>query len=127
MVFRHAHKQPVRQSKGFDRNAHRSKLHSSVGRWNPDEVWTIDSPRARVLRLLYLVAAGAALLYIGVFVGLWYYQERVLFQPPSRVPDEPVAARRVSYSAADGVELFGYLVGECTGPGLTVVAFHGNA
>jgi uncharacterized protein len=87
----------------------------------------IDSPRARVLRLIYLAAAGAALVYVGLLAGLWYYQERVLFQPPRRVPDEPVAARRVSYPAADGVELFAYLVGECTAPGLTVVAFHGNA
>lgn len=80
-----------------------------------------------MVRLFYLVAAGAALLYIGLLVGLWYYQERVLFQPPQRVPDEPVAARRVSYLAADGVELFGYLVGESATVGLTVLAFHGNA
>ncbi|HYM22470.1 MAG TPA: alpha/beta fold hydrolase [Vicinamibacterales bacterium] len=80
-----------------------------------------------MLRLIYLVAAGAALVYVGLLVGLWHYQEHVLFQPPRWVPDEPVAARRVSYPAADGVELFGYLVGDCAAPGTTVVAFHGNA
>ena len=80
-----------------------------------------------MLRLLYLVAAGAALIYLGLLVGLWHYQEHVLFQPPRRVPDEPVDAHRVSYPAADGVELFGYLVGDCTTSRLTVVAFHGNA
>jgi pimeloyl-ACP methyl ester carboxylesterase len=39
----------------------------------------------------------------------------------------PVAAERVTYRAADGVELFGFLVGECSPPRVAVIAFHGNA
>lgn len=80
-----------------------------------------------MLRIVYLVAAGALLAYAGLLLGLWHYQERVLFQPPHFVADQPVAARRVSYNAADGVGLFGYLVGDCASPRLAVVAFHGNA
>ena len=80
-----------------------------------------------MLRLIYLVAAGAALAYAGLLLMLWRYQERVLFQPPRGVPDAAVAAQRVSYRAADGVELFGFLVGNCRSPRTAVIAFHGNA
>lgn len=58
---------------------------------------------------------------------LWRYQERVLFQPPRALRDGPVAAERVSYRAADGIELFGFLVGNCRSPRTTIIAFHGNA
>src|SRR5262249_37355884 len=34
---------------------------------------------------------------------------------------------QVSYRAGDGVELFGFLVGNCRSPRVTVIAFHGNA
>jgi pimeloyl-ACP methyl ester carboxylesterase len=33
----------------------------------------------------------------------------------------------VEYRASDGIELFGYLVGDCSSPGTVVLAFHGNA
>jgi hypothetical protein len=102
-------------------------LHSSCGHWNPDERLLVDWKRSRVLRLIYLVAAGAALAYAGLLLMLWRYQERVLFQPPRAVHDGPVAAQRVSYRAADGVELFGFLVGNCRSPRVAVIAFHGNA
>ncbi len=87
----------------------------------------VESTRSRVLRLICFVVGGAALAYVGLLLMLWHYQERVLFQPPHRVHDGPVLAERVTYRAADGVELFGFLVGDCR-PGRTaVVAFHGNA
>jgi hypothetical protein len=74
-----------------------------------------------------LVTGGAALAYAGLLLMLWRYQERVLFQPPRAVRDGPVAAERVSYRAADGIELFGFLVGNCRSPRAAVIAFHGNA
>ncbi|HEY2162433.1 MAG TPA: alpha/beta hydrolase [Gemmatimonadaceae bacterium] len=80
-----------------------------------------------MLRLIYLVTAGVALAYVGLLLILWRYQERVLFQPPRAVRDGPVAAERVSYHAADGIELFGFLVGNCRSPRTAVIAFHGNA
>ena len=80
-----------------------------------------------MLRIVYLVTAGAALAYVGLLLMLWRYQERVLLQPPRAVHDGPVAAERVSYRAADGIELFGFLVGNCRTPRTAVIAFHGNA
>ena len=80
-----------------------------------------------MLRLIYLVTGGAIAAYAGLLFMLWHYQERVLFQPPQGVNDGPVAADRVTYRAADGVELFGFLVGECKPARAAVIAFHGNA
>lgn len=80
-----------------------------------------------MLRIIYLVAAGAALAYVGLLLMLWHYQERVLFQPPRAVHDGPVQAERVAYRTADGIELFGFLVGNCRAPRTAVIAFHGNA
>ncbi len=80
-----------------------------------------------MLRLVSLIAGGAALAYAGLLFVLWHYQEHVLFQPPRAVHDGPVAAERVEYVAADGVELFGFLVGDCRQARATVLAFHGNA
>ena len=80
-----------------------------------------------MLRLIYLFAGGVAVAYAGLLLMLWHYQERVLFQPPHGVNNGPVAAERVTYRAADGVELFGFLVGECKPARVAVIAFHGNA
>lgn len=79
-----------------------------------------------MLRTISLVALGAAVAYVALVLLLWRFQERVLFQPP-RAQDEPAGAQRVSYRAADGVDLFGYLVGGCAAPSSAVIAFHGNA
>lgn len=102
-------------------------MHSLSEHWNPDESLLVERKRSRVLRLIYLVTFGAALAYAGLLLMLWRYQERVLFQPPHGVRDEPVPAERVAYRAADGVELFGFLVGNCRTPRVAVIAFHGNA
>jgi uncharacterized protein len=80
-----------------------------------------------VISLLALVALGLVLLYAGLLAMLWWFQERVVFQPPGGVPPQQVPARRVDYRAADGVRLFAYVVGECPPGGTTMLAFHGNA
>jgi hypothetical protein len=80
-----------------------------------------------VIHVLSLAAIGAVLLYAGVLVVLWRFQERIVFQPPGAVPATPVAARQVRYRASDGVELFAYVVGDCAPDGRAVLAFHGNA
>lgn len=74
-----------------------------------------------------LVAVGGVLLYAGMLLILWHFQERIVFQPPASVPQSTVSARQVRYRAADGVELFGYLVGDCASGARAVLAFHGNA
>jgi len=80
-----------------------------------------------VIHILSLAAIGAVLLYAGVLGVLWRFQERIVFQPPSTVPEGPVPARRVHYRASDGVELFAYIVGDCAADRRAVLAFHGNA
>ena len=76
--------------------------------------------------LLLLVVVGVAA-YVGALVTLWWAQERVVFQPPRGLQREPVHARRVSYRTADDVELFAYVIGECTASNTVLLAFHGNA
>jgi len=80
-----------------------------------------------VTQLLIVVAAGLALLYIGLLLMLWRFQERIVFQPPPAPAASPVPARQVWYRAADGAELFAYVVGDCAPGGRALLAFHGNA
>lgn len=77
--------------------------------------------------LLLLVAVGLVLLYVGVLSMLWWFQERIVFQPPSGVARSHVEATRVEYRAADGVALFAYVVGDCRTDSTVLLAFHGNA
>jgi len=67
------------------------------------------------------------LVYAGLVLSLWWFQERILFQPPVGLAASTVSARQVRYRAADGAELFAYLVGDCTSDSTVVIAFHGNA
>jgi uncharacterized protein len=92
-----------------------------------------NGPRG-VRRVLTIFGVGVtiALFCIALMtVWLWRNQERVVFQPPSVSPDAPAPAIRVQFAAADGQQLFGYLisprsVGE-TNSQTVVIAFHGNA
>jgi uncharacterized protein len=79
---------------------------------------------------MILLAVSIALAWIAVTtLWLWYNQERVVFQPPVFDANEPVDAQRVDYRAADGMQLFGYLVQPDARPlnPTVVIAFHGNA
>jgi uncharacterized protein len=80
-----------------------------------------------VIRLVLVALALTAAVYVVVLLALWRFQERVVFQPPNGVPSASVNARQVRYRAADGVDLFAYVVGECTPESAIVLAFHGNA
>jgi fermentation-respiration switch protein FrsA (DUF1100 family) len=80
-----------------------------------------------VRSLFPVVAFGLVLLYAGLLLMMWWYQERIVFQPPQGVEPTPVPARRVSYHSADGIELFAYVVGDCEADGTLMLAFHGNA
>jgi uncharacterized protein len=84
-----------------------------------------------VTHVLTLIAAGLALLYAGLLVLLWRYQEHIVFQPPTGAAigadSNGVPARRVRYRANDGVDLFAFVVGDCQHGRPFVLAFHGNA
>jgi fermentation-respiration switch protein FrsA (DUF1100 family) len=81
----------------------------------------------RVITLLSLSALGVAAIYFGLLGSLWWFQERVVFQPPRGVPMDVVSAHHVNYRTSDGVELFAYVVGDCTSSNTVMLAFHGNA
>ena len=80
-----------------------------------------------MLGLLAYAVAVLVLLYLGVLVVLWRFQERVVFQPPSGVARSTVDAALVRYRAADDTPLFAYVVGELASEGPVMLAFHGNA
>jgi uncharacterized protein len=68
-----------------------------------------------------------ALVYCGVLLALWRFQERIVFQPPASPESLERGARRLEYASSDDVRLVAHVV-EPTGPHRTVViAFHGNA
>jgi len=79
------------------------------------------------MRLLLLTAATLAVLYAGTVLTLWRFQEHVVFQPPKGLSAARVAARQVRYTTEDGIQLFAYVVGNCSSTSTVVLAFHGNA
>jgi uncharacterized protein len=89
-----------------------------------------------------LFVAGIALAGLALLVGLvWWQQERIVFQPPGAAVDvaEYPGVRQVHYAAADGQQLFAYVVrpapAAAQGHGLerqdaprgVLLVFHGNA
>lgn len=92
----------------------------------------MDNGRGIARRVLTIVAIAIVIALVWVTVStlwLWRHQERVVFQPPPVWADAPAPARRVSFRAADGHEIFGYLVAPRQSADSTTVmiAFHGNA
>lgn len=77
------------------------------------------------------IASAIVVVVVGLFIlWLWRNQERVVFQPPVAAPDAPAPARRVTYRASDGQELYGFVLDaprSSGSPGTVVIAFHGNA
>ena len=82
--------------------------------------------------MFWFVVLIVAIVYLLLLGVLWQHQERIVFQPPpaasnsaSRGGGEQV--RQVSYRAEDGLDLFGFLVGDARRADLLLIAFHGNA
>ena len=88
-----------------------------------------NGPRGvrRVLTLLGIATAVALAGVALITLWLWRHQERVVFQPPGLRVDAPAPARRVVFRAADGHDLFGYVVAPASPSETVVIAFHGNA
>lgn len=94
----------------------------------------MDNGRGIARRVLTILAFAIVIALVWVTVTtvwLWRHQERVVFQPPSVWSEAPAPARRVAFRAADGHELFGYVLrtreGAATDSAPVVIAFHGNA
>jgi len=83
-----------------------------------------------VFWFVVLIVAVVYLLLLGM---LWQHQERIVFQPPPAAPNAVARlastdlVRQVSYRAEDGVELFGFVVGDVVRAERFLIAFHGNA
>src|SRR5581483_2750382 len=86
---------------------------------------TLDG--APMLHVVVDVMIVMIVVYVAAVVALWRVQERIVFQPPRGVPQTLVAATQVRFPTSDGLELFGYLVGDPASAGAVVIAFHGNA
>lgn len=78
-------------------------------------------------RVFVLTALCFLVLYVGLLLMLWRYQERVVFQPPPHPELLDVSARRVRYHASDDIELHAYVVGDCGPDNTVLLVFHGNA
>ena len=83
--------------------------------------------------MFWFVLLIVAVVYLLLLGTLWQHQERIVFQPPPAASN-PAArhggseqVRQVSYRAEDGLELFGFLVGDTSRADLVLIAFHGNA
>ena len=87
--------------------------------------------RRLLISVITVVVVVAVIWTSLTTLWLWKNQERVVFQPPGDAPAAPAPARRVSYRATDGHELFGYLLQPPDSGnakvGRVVIAFHGNA
>lgn len=73
-----------------------------------------------------LVIGFLAVVYAGILLALWQFQERIVFQPPAK-PDGTEDTRRLQYTSRDGIRLFAYVVEPARPGGPVVLAFHGNA
>ena len=83
---------------------------------------------ASVITLLIVVGV----IWVSVAtLWLWRNQERVVFQPPGDAPTAPSPARRVSFKADDGHDIYGYVLDAPSAAPANgrrvVIAFHGNA
>ena len=93
----------------------------------------MDNGRRGVTRrVLTIIAIAVVIALVWVTVTtlwLWHNQERVVFQPPSAWAEAPRPARRVTFRAADGHDLFGYVVPsrDTQDTATVLIAFHGNA
>ena len=66
------------------------------------------------------------LLLFGSLLGLWWSQERILFQPPRLLEPAPETGQ-VAYDAVDGQRLIGFMVGDPHRARGVLLCFHGNA
>lgn len=73
------------------------------------------------------LASIALLLVAAMSVGVWFFQERITFQPQGPPFPDDSGIRKVEYVASDGQHLFAYVVGNPDSSTPLLIAFHGNA
>lgn len=80
--------------------------------------------------MLLTLFATISFTYLGVCVGLYFYQGRLLYVPSGKLTATPsdigLEYEEVTLTAKDGVRLHGWYV-PCANPRAVVLYFHGNA
>jgi len=69
----------------------------------------------------------ALLLVVAMSFGVWFFQEKITFQPQGPPYPDDSEAEKVAYSTSDGLQLFAYIVGRPDSSSPLLIAFHGNA
>ena len=83
-------------------------------------------PNRRVTSVLNVIGLIAAA-YV-VFLGLvWFFQERIVFQPPTSPESPDTATRVIAYTSSDGIKLLAHVVEPAQPGGPIILTFHGNA
>lgn len=80
-----------------------------------------------LMESVLFIAAVILLLVAAVTAGIWFLQERITFQPQGPPFPDDTGAEKVEYTAADGIDLFAYIVGTPRPGSALLIAFHGNA
>jgi fermentation-respiration switch protein FrsA (DUF1100 family) len=81
----------------------------------------------RLMQGFVLLAVILLLLVAAMSLGVWYFQERITFQPQRPPFPDDSGVEKVEYTAADGQHLFAYIVGKAGPERSLLLAFHGNA
>lgn len=87
----------------------------------------VSITRNRLMFAALFVVAIVLLLLAAVTAGIWFFQERLTFQPQGPPFPEEGNAARVDYSASDEQQLLAYIVGDPDSTKPLLIAFHGNA
>ena len=81
-----------------------------------------------MLTTLAAVLISTLVMVILMVGGVWWRQERIAYQPPRQWPASPANIRRIEYAAADGQQVFAFVLEpDDDVPVGVLLAFHGNA
>lgn len=81
----------------------------------------------RLMQGFAFLALIAMLLVAAISLGVWFFQEKITFQPQRAPFPDDSEVEKVNYSAADGQQLFAYVTGSPDSSRPLLIAFHGNA
>lgn len=78
-------------------------------------------------RKVVAILAALAVGFLLLLAATWRFQERIAFQPQGPPYPDPGDTRRIDYKAADGQDLFAYVIGDPASARGLIITFHGNA
>src|SRR4051812_30214764 len=81
----------------------------------------------RLMTGFVFIAAILLLLAAAISASVWFFQEKITFQPQGPPFPDDAGVEKVEYTAADEQRLFAYVVGKPDSSTPLLIAFHGNA